>query len=120
MTASPPRLAARRSTVLTATPRQISQRPRTSSGPACIALEQEGRKLPGIWATAGSVVRGAGRVRSKPCRYDDARDARDPLMVWSEHPRLRVDICRDGEASAAVRLAGDIDISSVEAARRAV
>jgi anti-anti-sigma factor len=41
-------------------------------------------------------------------------------MVWSEHPRLRVDICRDGEASAAVRLAGDIDITSVEAARRAV
>ena len=41
-------------------------------------------------------------------------------MVWSEHPGLRVDIHRDGEASAAVRLAGDIDITSVEAVSQAV
>ena len=41
-------------------------------------------------------------------------------MPWSRDRVLRVNIVRDGTASATVRLAGEIDITSVEAARRAV
>jgi anti-anti-sigma factor len=41
-------------------------------------------------------------------------------MVWSQDPVLRVDIVRDGTASATVRLAGEIDFTSVEAAHRAL
>jgi anti-anti-sigma factor len=41
-------------------------------------------------------------------------------MSWSRDPVLRGNIARDGTASATIRLAGEIDITSVEAARRAV
>ncbi len=41
-------------------------------------------------------------------------------MSWSQDPVLRVSVVRDGAASAIVRLAGEMDFTSVEAARRAV
>lgn len=41
-------------------------------------------------------------------------------MAWSQDPVLRVNVVRDGPASATVRLAGDIDFISVETARGAV
>ena len=41
-------------------------------------------------------------------------------MPWAQDLGLRISIVRDGTASATVRLAGEIDIITVEAARRAV
>ncbi len=41
-------------------------------------------------------------------------------MPWSEDRGLRVNVIRDGDGSATVRLAGEIDVVSAEAARRAV
>lgn len=41
-------------------------------------------------------------------------------MPWSQDPVLRVNIVRDGIASVTVRLAGEIDFGSVEAASRAL
>ncbi|HEX6527709.1 MAG TPA: STAS domain-containing protein [Streptosporangiaceae bacterium] len=41
-------------------------------------------------------------------------------MPWSRNPVLRVNIIRDGTDSATVRLAGEMDFASVEAARLAV
>lgn len=42
------------------------------------------------------------------------------LMPWSQDRGLQVNIIRDGHGSATVRLAGEIDITSVDAARRAI
>lgn len=41
-------------------------------------------------------------------------------MPWSQNPALRVSIVPDGTDSATLRLAGEMDFASVEAARRAV
>jgi anti-anti-sigma factor len=41
-------------------------------------------------------------------------------MTWSGDPILRVEIVSDGAASATVRLAGEIDVTSVGVVRRAV